>query len=263
MTTFSQRHGYRDEELAISVREDAPDALRFGLAMLADGLGLGPLSARQEICRVLLTRPDANNWSAYPNVFDEVQRLLEIAPWYRVYDIAEAFHGRIAASDWQNGQAFQARLNDLFRNHGIGWEMQDGRIVARGSEAYRLAVGQAVEVMRTSGRATASSEMHEALRDISRRPQADNTGAIQHAMAALECVARDVTGQPRKTLGQILPSLGLPKPLDQAVDKMWGFASEQGRHIREGGEPRFEDAELIVTVASAVSVYLLRTTAKS
>jgi len=77
-------------------------------------------------------------------------------------------------------------------------------------------------------------------------------------MAALECVVRDVTGQPSKTLGQLISDLTMPKPMDTALEKLWGFASEQGRHIREGREPRFEEAELVVMIASAVSTYLIR-----
>jgi len=76
-------------------------------------------------------------------------------------------------------------------------------------------------------------------------------------MAALECVAREVDGS-TDTLGQIIKRLPLPPPLDGALHRLWGFASEQGRHIQEGGEPRFEEAELVVTVAASVGVYLLR-----
>ena len=256
--TFSRRFGYQADERPISVREEAPDALRFGVAMLADNLGLSPHNARLEACGLLLTRPDPSNWSAYPNVFEEVQALLADAPWFRVYDIAKGFYERIAAADWNRGQQFRDRLNELCREHGIGWEMRDGRFVARGSEAFAEALTTASEVMKASGRAAAASEMHEALKDISRRPNADVTGAIQHAMAALECVAREVMGEPNKTLGQLASKLGLPRPMDTALEKLWGFASEQGRHIREGRQPRFEEAELVVTTAAAVSVYLLR-----
>ena len=256
---FSRRFGYRAEESPISVREEAPDALRFGVAMLADNLGLSPHNARLEACGVLLTRPDPSNWSAYPNVLEEVQQLIASAPWYRVYDIAEGFFARLSSTDWSRGQAFQDRLNELCREQGIGWEMRDGRFVARGSEAFAQALATATEVMQGSGRTTAAAEMHEALRDISRRPAADVTGAIQHAMAALECVARDVSADPNKTLGQLVSQLGLPRPLDTALEKLWGFASEQGRHIREGRQLRFEEAELVVTTAAAVSVYLIRT----
>ena len=186
--SFSRRFGYRAKEPPVSVRDDAPEALRYGVAILADNLGLDPHNARLEACGVLLTRPDPGNWSAYPNVFDEVQHLLASAPWYRVYDIAESFHDRLAGADWSKGRAFQDRLNELCREHGIGWEMRDGRFVARGSEAFAQSLSAASEVMRASGRTTAAGEMHEALMDISRRPAADVTGAIQHAMAALECV---------------------------------------------------------------------------
>ena len=73
----------------------------------------------------------------------------------------------------------------------------------------------------------------------------------------LECVARDADGS-ADTLGKIISRLDIPAPLDGALHKLWGFASEQGRHIQEGRDPKFDQAELVVTVASAVSVYLLR-----
>ena len=57
--------------------------------------------------------------------------------------------------------------------------------------------------------------------DLSRRPNPDITGAIQHAMAALECIARTVCGDGSSTLGALLkrnPDL-IPKPLNEAVEK--------------------------------------------
>jgi hypothetical protein len=115
----------------------------------------------------------------------------------------------------------------------------------------------AAQWTRDAGTPTAANEIHEALTDISRRPTADVTGAIQHAMAALECVAREIDGS-SDMLGRIIGRLTLPPPLDGALHKLWGFALEQGRDIQEGWEPPFEEAELVVTVTSAVRVYLLR-----
>lgn len=255
---FSHRFGYSSPPAEIVVRNDAPQAFREGLVMLADNFGLSPHNARLEVCGILLKRPDPNNWTAYPNVAEEVHELIREAPWHRVYDIAEGFYRRIARDNPEAGQEFENRLNELFREHGIGWSMERGLLVTRGSEAFSEASKAAIVAMVETKRQTAAREMHEALEDLSRRPQADITGAIQHAMAALECVARDVAGQPTMTLGQLVAELNLPKPLDSAIEKLWGFASEQGRHVREGRSPRFEDAELVVTIASAVSVYLIR-----
>jgi hypothetical protein len=109
---------------------------------------------------------------------------------------------------------------------------------------------------------TAQKEIHEAIADLSRRPAADLTGSIQHAMAALECVFRVAADDPNPTLGKLLkhhPGL-IPAPLDTAIEKAWGYASNRGRHIEEGNEPTRDEAELIVGVATAVATYLARKT---
>jgi hypothetical protein len=117
--------------------------------------------------------------------------------------------------------------------------MIQGEIATRGTETFESNVHGAVETLEQSGRVTARDEIHEALIDLSRRPEADLTGATQHAMAALECVARDVCGDKKATLGEVIKKYPgtIPKPLDESVSKAWGFASEMARHIRERRKP--------------------------
>ncbi|MCR9282591.1 MAG: hypothetical protein NXH99_12925 [Rhodobacteraceae bacterium] len=256
--SFSERFGYRGPVAEITIREDAPEVVRDGILMLGYDAGFGPKGMRELLCTALLKRPDPRNWSD-SNVEHEVSGLIDDAPWYKIYDFAERLYRQIGERDYDGEarQRFQGQLNQLFREQGVGWEMKEGVLVARGSEAFAMATGHATEVMERSGAPTAANEIHEALRDISRRPKADISGAIQHAMAALECVAREVDGS-NETLGKIIKRLELPAPMDGALDKLWGFASQKGRHLQEGRDPAFEEAELVVTVASAVSVYLLR-----
>jgi hypothetical protein len=62
----------------------------------------------------------------------------------------------------------------------------------------------------------------------------------------LECVAREHCGD-HATFGKLLeryPDL-FTRPLDIGIDKIWGFASEMGRHLREGRTPKEEEAELL------------------
>ena len=256
---FSDRNGYRREEPEISVREDAPEAIRVGLIMLAYRGELSPEGLRRIICDALLRRPDPNNWGE-SNVRREIDGLIDSIEWFKVYDIAESVFEFLHRPPHHDGRAdnFEYQLNLLFREHGVGWQMQDGKVLARGSEGFSQSSSAAIVAMQNAGNSTATNEMREALADISRRPQADITGAIQHAMAALECVARNVS-KSKGTLGEIIPKLDLPKPLDEALRKLWGFTSERGRHVHEGREPLFEEAELVVTIASAVCTYLIRT----
>ena len=265
MTRFSDRHGYQPDDAEITVRLEAPHDLRGVIVDIAYESGLTPQQMRSLVCRVLRTREDPNNWSAFPNVDNEVRRHLDDCEWYEVYDIVEAVYERLrdALTGKHQGKEaiyFETEINKYFRRRGIGWQLAQGRIDTRGAEGFERALSQARAELAESGRTTAANEVHQAISDLSRRPQPDVTGAIQHALAALECVARDVTGDPKATLGTILarhPGL-IPPPLDQGVEKLWGYASEQGRHLREGRVPSYEEAELAVQVAAGVCRYLSR-----
>jgi AbiJ N-terminal domain 4 len=255
---FSGRHGYRGAEREITTREDAPEGLRFAIPPIAQDAGMTPTAMRRAICQVLLVRPDPSNWSEYPNVREEVNHLIGDCPWFKVYDIAEALHAALALHFPDRAEIFQDRLNQYFRENGIGWQMADGKIVFRGTEALVEAMREATKILSQTGRSAAATEIHEAFRDISRRPTPDVTGAIQHTMAALECTARELTGEANLTLGRLVPRLGLAPPLDTAVEKLWGYASDRARHIREGQAVTTEDAELVISVACAVCTFLSR-----
>ena len=257
---FSDRHGYRGADQKITVREDAPESLRFAIPLIAQDAGMSPSEMRRAICQLLLIRPNPSNWSDYPNVWHEVNELIESCAWFKVYDVAEAFYHSLALHFPDRAQTFKDRLNQYFRENGIGWEMADGQILYRGSESFTEATRGAAAVLERTGRRVAANEIHEALQDISRRPSPDVTGAIQHAIAALECTARDVAGEPNLTLGRLIPRLGLVPPLDTAVEKLWGYASDRARHIREGQAVTTDEAELVVGVACAICTFLTRRT---
>ncbi|WP_309085912.1 AbiJ-NTD4 domain-containing protein [Chelativorans sp.] len=255
---FSDRHGFGSGDAAITVREDAPPVLRYAIAEISRRAGLSPTAIRSIVCAVLFEAPDPNNWSEYPNIWDEVLRLLDTCEWYKVYDIAETIW-RSLEYRYDEQELFQAELNRLFREKGIGWELKSPLgIVFRGDANFTNATEKAVVVFQETGRETAAAEIREALKDISRRPVPDRTGAIQHAMAAVECAARDLTGEPNLTLGRLIPRLNVPRPLDSALEKLWGYASENGRHIREGTQHSAAEAELVVSIACAVSVFLIQ-----
>lgn len=257
---FSRRYGHGPEEREISIRNDAPQEVRAAILQIAHGdLNLGPSYLRDILCTVLRKLPDPSNWSEYPNIWDECQWLIQGASWYKVYDFVEALYRQLAKSmDAEPARQWVNLINDYFLEAGVGWRLVDGLLESRGPEAFEMAVDTARSSLDGSGLSTASREIHESLRDLSRRPEPDLTGAVHHAMAALECTAREAVGDKRATLGDLLkryPDL-FPKPLDEALTKMWGYASEMGRHVREGRTPTHAEVELIVGVAASGCHYL-------
>jgi hypothetical protein len=133
------------------------------------------------------------------------------------------------------------------------WLSLEINAIDRLSQAER-----ANDVLEQSNSSTAASELREANADLSRRPP-DLTGAVQHSLVALECVAREHCHD-NATFGKLLErnSNLFPKPLDKGIEKIWGFASEMGRHLREGRTPEEEEAELLVGLATACCTYLAR-----
>lgn len=268
---FSERHGLSPDLVPITTREDAPPDLRGMIVEFAYQAELRPSDLRTMVCRALMVPPNPSNWSEFPNIDSEVRSDLQSCNWYEVYDVIEAIYDGLKASDRYKrpigqespSEEFSRLLNQLFIRKGIGWQLVDGRIEVRGPEVFESAVRPTAARLESS-LPTAARELHEALHDLARRPQADLTGAVHHSMAALECTARVAVGDSKATLGAILakhPGL-IPPPLDAAVEKAWGFASEMGRHIREGRSVSYEEAELIVMFAAAASSYLERKIAK-
>ena len=262
---FSVRHGFVPEKLStpIKIREDAPGDVRHTIIKIAVLTGwdyddLFDLAAK--VGKRLWEAPEPINILISRR--NQLNILTFKWKWFEVYDFVEQIYTEMAGwhSVHESENDFEQKLNAYFEDAGVGWRLDHGQIVSRGSESFESAVHTVVPVLRESGLQTAEREIHEALRDLSRRPQADLTGAIQHAMAALECVARKVSGEHNLTLGKILqqhPAL-VPKPLDSAVEKAWGYASERGRHIREGDEPTRDEVELIVGIAATVAIFLSR-----
>ena len=263
---FSERHGFGSDEPEITIRFDAPEELRGVIVEIAYELELRPSELRTIICRVLRKRPDASSWSDWPNIDNEVHEKIDSAEWYKVYDIVEEIYSYLdkrASAEYSEHspdepRQFSDELNKYFRDNGIGWQLTRGELQFRGDDSFEHTVRGADSALRRAKRQTSAEELQHARNDLSRRPKPDITGAVQHALAALECLARDITGDSQATLGKIIKRHRhiLPPPLDEAVDKLWGFASERGRHLREGRKPTMHEAQLTVGVVAALCTYL-------
>jgi hypothetical protein len=160
---FSKRLGYRSQPKEITVWEDAPENLRHFVLDMAGHMGHGPSAIRYLICSVLHVRPDPSNWSEYPNIWGEAQELVYGCDWFKFYDFVEALYQSLEesankeyASDEvkERVTTFQNSLNEFFVDGGIGWQMVEGEIVTRGTEAFEANVDTAVEALESAGRVT-------------------------------------------------------------------------------------------------------------
>jgi hypothetical protein len=256
--SFSERYRYSLPPDQPLIREDAPEQLRcFLIKIVIDEMHYAPKFLRSIVCDTLLVRPDTSNWSEYPNIYNEVEGLIHNAQWYQIYDIIEAL-----ARSFEHQHRldeFADYINAGFIRLGIGWNLDGTVIVTRGDEVFQATIHTAAQALEETGYARAHKELKEALSDLSRRPEPDLTGTVQHAIGALESVAKEVSGETTSTLGAILKDhLDLiPKPLDIAIEKIWGYSSDVARHIREDRDISREEAQLVLGVSASIIAYLM------
>ncbi|HKX00450.1 MAG TPA: hypothetical protein VJN43_22115 [Bryobacteraceae bacterium] len=151
----------------------------------------------------------------------------------------------------------QTWLASLRKQVGVQdpWKQLSTQVLDRTLQSVK----EATDTLRSAGKPTAAAELGEAIADLSRQPDPDLTGAVQHSLAALECIAREKCGD-NATMGKLIeryPTL-FPKPIDSAVERIWGFASEMGRHVREGRLPNREEVELMVGMSAVCCSYIAR-----
>lgn len=251
---FSRREDVALKVPEVSIITDAPDSLRNYLFLIILQTDLGLKEIRR--CLSCYSRAeDPQNWGENDFMKEEIRRLIQDCEWFYVYDVIEAIYQKLT-KDKQ--ETFSQEINRFFCKEGIGWKLQDGLIQYRGNEDGELILKSACQDLEQKGQETSTNELREAIKDFSRKPNPDLTGVIQHSNAALECLARKYADMPNKTLGKIITDKRdcFPQPIDEAIHKLWGYASNYGRHVQEGNPPSREEAELVLYLSASLCSYL-------
>jgi hypothetical protein len=136
MPSFSQRHQYAQPP-EISIREGLSSKLRRPIAQIA-ARRVGSKAFRQIVLAVLdpygiLPPPQAGAWVAIfvkgDVDFSSAAERFDGSPWFRVYDVIEAVHRKLARQDKQSGipvegaphaPGFEREINRYFVHAGIG-----------------------------------------------------------------------------------------------------------------------------------------------
>lgn len=253
MEHFSSRLGFETEP-EIAHRYSAPPELRSKIVDIAYGANMAPTVVRKTVCRCLCEAPDFRI-GHNEGIDAEIRDLLANCAWYDAYNVIEAIYEDSAPVE---REYFETKINAVFRREGIGWQLVGGKITYRGEGAFESIAQATLEHLEHTGLATGGKEFQGAIADLSHRPEPRLPGAIDHAYKAVECVMRSVCGDDDATLGNLLKRYKgtIPPPLDTAVAKLWGYASQYGRHRSEGKDPQADEVALAVHVAAAVVIYL-------
>ncbi len=258
---FSYRHGYARTKPQTLIREDAPNSLREAICAMSEDYNPGHVSLLNRIYLLTGQHPRDKPRVGNDMAAALVRGFLNKCEWFHVYDTIEIIHELLQESGfWGPTIRFEEEVNEYFVVTGIGYQLVDGKIEHRGDEDFEDTFASAVSLTAEAGLPRAQSEIREARRALSRRPDPDLSGAITHAMNAWLSVARAIIGDDNADPREILrrkPDLA-PKPLDQVITGTWGYSSQYGRKASETKSPTYSQAELVVHVSAAATAYIVR-----
>jgi hypothetical protein len=265
--SFSQRHGLSGPPPGTLVRDEVPVSFRVFLADLPHAhLGIEFHDMQKVVCEVLQEWPDEQ----LPPYYDSKRRIKK-CEWFRIYEIIEGLYVLLRDKEGPHRGytgSFVKAISEAFVSRNIGWQLDyNGNVVTRGDESFERIIEVADREL--ANRQTTRARIQEAIKDLSRRPQPDLTGAISHAFAAMECIVGDILYTPEEirenthhTFGSFLkhhPDLFPSEDFKDGFQRLWKYANNEGsRHGKEGIEPARDEAELVVSLAVALVTYLNR-----
>jgi hypothetical protein len=245
---FSRRYRFRTRPV-VAARDSAPKRLREALLAIFERNGYSPEDIGEWICQLTRKIPE-EQLGADPTWY-VVSLMMNGLDWYTVFDLLE----KVCPGEMRFAPLAED-INACFEDHGIPWKIVNGVIEERGDDIHEHLLQTAIAVLGATRRPTASAEIKEAIAALSGRPEPDVRGAVSRAIGAVEALVRDLAGDSQATLGQLAGRLNLPTPLEHAITKLWGYASEEARHVREGQVIKLEHAHLVVNICAALTSFL-------
>jgi hypothetical protein len=193
----------------------------------------------------------------HPNeILDAIRRHFFGCQWYEVYEFLEF------VLDQKGDQVEKVRsaVNVILERELAGFRYVAGAFVPVTSEKEVAAIEEAVKIGPFSG---VSAHLRRAIDHLSRKQNPDYRNSIKESVSAVESLARELTGNPKATLGDALAEMeksGKMHPaLRKSLSALYGYTSdEQGIRHAMLDEPKLTaaDAKFLLVACSAFINYM-------
>jgi hypothetical protein len=170
-----------------------------------------------------------------------------------VYDFINSVAKNITSEKDQ--QEFMLWLNDVLQEKTSPCRFIAGQLTPITGQAFIDTVNNAASTSSTK----VNDDIKKALDCLYRQEFVD---ACFHAEKALEAHVKNILGKDKGTLGGEagnLKKMGVPTPVCDAIEKIWGYASDTARHAKTDGfkgHPEQAEAKLVVLHAAVIIQFL-------
>jgi len=270
---FSRRYNLRGAPTEL-IYDDIPDTARTGFFYIFDKYKpyINDHIIVKEYCEAMRMRPGLITTTLID--LSKASRLSLIGNWLgNVYwgqflDLCELIS--LSLNKYPNKRGgFSKKLNALFREEKIGYEMQEGKIERIGNEYTSQYIAEARKLLKDEKYIGAQKHFEKAMSYINVRPNPDVENCVKDAVAAIESVGRIIVGDDKAVLSNIIRDMVkkgvIPKPLDQVIQKLYAYRGDQPgvAHGAVGASKvTIDEAEFVLATSAATIVYLVKIRSK-
>ncbi len=153
--------------------------------------------------------------------------------WNKIYDLLEFF-----AKNVSDKKKFIFDCNQVLEKENSAYRFINTAIVEIGNQTEI----ESLEQSSSSPYWQVNEHINKAIGFLSNKLAPDFQNSIKESVSAVEALARIITKNPNGTLGVLTqnPDLNLPKTLQEATKKIYGFASDKGG-VRHANKDETED----------------------
>lgn len=197
----------------------------------------------------------------WPQVLKQIEELFFAIEWNKVYDLIELVAPYGDKLKYQGSSNFIERCNIVLKEENSAYRFVGEMLVPITNEIETSEVTAAMnsdhDVIRT--------QITSAMSLLSKKPYPDVRNCIKEAIGTVESASRILAGEPKATLGELLPKFkdrfNLHPAQVEGFKKLYGYTSNDNSGIRHGMMEKdnlsVDDGRYMVVICSAFANYLL------
>lgn len=188
------------------------------------------------------------------DILAEIRKYFFICQWYDVYDFLEF------VLEQEKSNNLEVSLKFVLEREMSGYRYISGAFIPITDAQELVSIEHALAAGPFAG---VEAHLTSAIDHLSRKQNPDYRNSIKESISAVESLAKELTGNPKATLGQALSTLekeGKIHPaLKSSLTALYGYTSDEGgiRHaMLEEPELSASDAKFILVACSAFINYM-------
>jgi len=266
---FSRKFGLRPTPQGL-IYDSIPETARIGLFhIIFESLGGIDDEPKYQslylaICKTIRIRLD---WSISHEIIyaEAIEEIILKCEWDKFYEICQIAYQVVERLRKHLIKDFQEKLNALFKDEFLGFELQDSRIERLGNPITDAKIKEARILLKEPEFKGADELFEKAINAFNILPNPDSENCIKDAVAAIESVAKIVSNNEKASLDDIIKAAAkkqvIPQPLDQTITKLYAYRGNEPAVAHGGIEPSkvtVDEAELVLAMSAAMIIYLVK-----